>query len=208
MTEKLVIIGLGPAGFACAFTLKKLRADFDVTIIDKKGFDLLHSCSLPACLEGKIGLECLKENIGIEKMGISVVREKAISIDTKKKEVKTTNQTVSFDRLLISAGAKPIVPQVKGVKELLGKNVFLFHDDRDCHSFCESLGKAKKITVIGGGAIGVEVSYALRKKNYEVTLIDMADRLLANSFDKDISDNLVSLLESKGIKVLLSTKAE
>ena len=67
MPESFVIVGLGPAGFAAALTLKKNRADFEITAIDEKGFDLLHSCSLPSAIEGNIPLEHLAEPAGCKK---------------------------------------------------------------------------------------------------------------------------------------------
>ena len=87
---KLVIIGLGTAGFAAALTARKTDRTSSITIIDSKDFDLLHPCGLPFYLEGKIkDLSDLKHDLGLKQMNIEKVKDKAVNIDTKNRIVET-----------------------------------------------------------------------------------------------------------------------
>jgi len=108
---KLVIIGLGAAGFAAALAAKKTNRDTDITIIDEKDYDLLHPCGLPFALEGKIKLDDLKHSVSIA--GINKIKGKAENIDVKNKIVIANNKKINYDKLLIVTGSSPFVPDIE-----------------------------------------------------------------------------------------------
>ena len=72
---KVVILGLGAAGFGAALAAKKQDRDAEITIIDNKDFDLMHQCGLPFVLEGEIkDFSNLKHSIQAEKMGMKCTK--------------------------------------------------------------------------------------------------------------------------------------
>ena len=71
---KIVIVGLGAAGFGAALAAKKQDRKSEITIIDEKDFDLMHQCGLPFVLEGKIkSFSDLMYNINADGMGIKLL---------------------------------------------------------------------------------------------------------------------------------------
>ncbi len=198
---KLVIIGLGTAGFAAALTAKKTGRASSITIIDNKDFDLLHPCGLPFYLEGKIkSLDALKHDLGLKQMGIDKVKGKAINIDAKNKEVITeNNEKIRYDKLIIAAGASPFMPPIEG-KEL----AYTLHTDEDAEKISKI--KEKKVAIIGASAIGLETAVALNKKGKDVTVIDMLPSAFPRAIDPDMSKILEGYLKKKGIKLLFNEK--
>ena len=198
---KLVIIGLGTAGFAAALTARKTDRTSSITIIDSKEFDLLHPCGLPFYLEGKIKkLSDLKHDLGLKQMNIEKVKDKAVNIDTKNKIVETErNKKIGYGKLIIATGASPLMPPIKG-KEM----AYTLHNSEDAEKIKEI--KEKKVTIVGASAIGLETAVALNKNGKDVTVIDMLPSAFPRAIDPDISKVLEEYLKEKGIKLLFNEK--
>ena len=102
---RIVILGLGTAGFAAMLAAKKTNPKADITVIDDKDFDLLHTCGLPYAIEGKIkDFNQLKHDVHTDRMGIRQVKGRVDSIDTKNNKVIVNNMGIEFDKLIISTG--------------------------------------------------------------------------------------------------------
>lgn len=206
---KIVILGLGAAGFGAALAAKKQDRKAEITIIDEKDFDLMHQCGLPFVLEGKIkDFSKLKHSINAERMGIRVLnncRVNKIEFDKKiinhlnKKNNK--NEKTSYDKLIIATGSKPNIPQVKTDNE-----VFTVHKIEDTKKLEKNVKKGGKAIVVGASAVGLETAIALKKKGMEVKVIDIFDSTFPKAIDKDISEIVEDRLKEKGIKLELGKK--
>ena len=208
---KVVIIGLGTAAFSSMLAIKKLDKTADITVIDKKPFDLQHSCGLPYALEGKVALEKLEHSIRADRMNIKILSEcEAINIDKNNKEVEYTNlkdnsqSKLNYDKLLLDLGSEPFFPLIEGLKD--NENVFVVKNSSDVKKINNKLKSAKTAAVIGAGAIGIETAYALMKKGLKVTIVEALSRLFPRTIDSDISLILEEYLKSQGIDVLLNQK--
>ena len=202
---KIVIIGLGAAGFAAALAIKKTDRKAEILFIDKKEYDLMHPCGLPYALGGEISLDNLKHSIGAEKMNIEVWHNSdAIKIDTKKKEVLTgRGDKAGYDKLIIATGAANVVPPVEGVE-----NSFVVDNPDNVEKLEKAAKKAKKAVVVGAGAIGVETAWALKEKGLEVTIVDMLPTTFPKTIDPDMSAILEQYLAKNGIELKLGKKLE
>ena len=193
---RLVIIGLGAAGFAAALAIKKTDRKAELTIIDEKDYDLMHPCGLPFALEGKVKIENLKHPVNIA--GVEKIKGKAKSIDVKNKKVLLENKEVEYDKLLIATGSSPFIPQ--GMEKALVV--------KDPESVEEIQKKVKgKVTIVGAGAIGLETAFALSKKA-EVEVIEMLSQCFPNQIDPDISGILEDYLKSCNIKLSFNKKLD
>jgi NADH oxidase (H2O2-forming) len=208
---KVVIIGLGTAGFAALLAIKKLDRNVSITVIDKKKFDLQHSCGLPYALEGKVPLEKLEHSIGAEKMGIKVLSMcEAVSIDKNNSEIEyidlkdNSKSKIGYDKLLLDLGSESFFPLIEGLKD--NKAVFVVKDSSDVKEIHDKLKGSKKAVVIGAGAIGIETAHALMKKGLKVTLVEALSSLFPRAIDTDISVILEDYLKKEGIDVLLNQK--
>ncbi|MBU0628556.1 MAG: FAD-dependent oxidoreductase [Nanoarchaeota archaeon] len=198
---KIVILGLGAAGFGAALAAKKQDRNAEITIIDEKDFDLMHQCGLPWVIDGELNGDGLKHSLSLDKMGIKLVSNTKIdSIDLDKKLI---NGSIGYDKLIIATGAKPFVPHIKTENK-----IFTIHNIKDTEEIKKNVKKGEKAIVIGAGAIGLEAAVALKKKGMDVTVIDMLPCCFPKAIDKDISEILEEKLKQKGIKLELGKKIE
>jgi NADH oxidase (H2O2-forming) len=209
----LVIIGLGAAGFAAALSARKTDREIEITIVDKKNYDLMHPCGLPFALDGTVKLEDLKHSINAESMRINVIsNSKVDSIDTSKKEIQyynlknKENNKIGYDKLIIASGSSPIIPKIKGTEN--NKNLFSIHTPEDVKNLSNAIKKTKKVNIIGAGAIGLETATALNKKGCDVTITEMLSQCLPKAIDKDMSEIIETYLKNKKIKLHLNNPVE
>ena len=109
------------------------------------------------------------------------------------------NIQIEGEKIFINTGSTTIIPNIKGVKE----SSYVYTST----SLMELKELPKKLTVIGAGYIGLEFASMYSEFGSEVTVIDMADRLMSRE-DEEIAERVKAILEAKGIKFLLKSKIE
>jgi nitrite reductase (NADH) large subunit len=123
-------------------------------------------------------------------------------IDVGRRELKIANEeSISFSKLVLATGSTPLRLNVPGV-ELPG--VHTFRDSRDVDLLLTLAAAKKRVVVVGGGLLGLEAAYGLAKAGAAVTLVHLMDRLMERQLDAPAGALLKSLVEKKGIKVLLN----
>jgi nitrite reductase (NADH) large subunit len=123
-------------------------------------------------------------------------------IDVGRRELKIANEeSVVFSRLVLATGSTPLRLNVPGA-ELAG--VHTFRDSRDVDLLLTLAASKKRVVVVGGGLLGLEAAYGLAKAGAPVTLIHLMDRLMERQLDAPAAALLKSLVEPKGIDVLLN----
>jgi len=127
-----------------------------------------------------------------------ILNVNADRVDTKKKYVVLSDKRkLNFDKLLIASGGAPIVSEIKNSDS---DSVFTFTNLNDAVKLKKYIKtkKVKKAAVLGGGLIGLKVTEALIELGVKVTIIELADRILAASFDKKASNIIQKALEKIG----------
>jgi nitrite reductase (NADH) large subunit len=126
----------------------------------------------------------------------------ATEIDVGRRELKIANEeSIAFSRLVLATGSMPLRLNVPGA-DLAG--VHTFRDSRDVDLLLALAARKKRVVVVGGGLLGLEAAYGLAKAGTAVTLIHLVDRLMERQLDAPAAELLKSLVERKGIKVLLN----
>jgi nitrite reductase (NADH) large subunit len=126
----------------------------------------------------------------------------ATEIDVGRRELKIANEeSIGFSRLVLATGSTPLRLNVPGAG-LAG--VHTFRDSRDVDLLLTLAAQRKRVVVIGGGLLGLEAAYGLAKAGASVTLLHLMDRLMERQLDAPAAELLKSLVERKGIKILLN----
>jgi nitrite reductase (NADH) large subunit len=126
----------------------------------------------------------------------------ATEIDVGRRELKIANEeSVAFSRLILATGSTPLRLNVPGA-DLAG--VHTFRDSRDVDLLLTLAAGKKRVVVVGGGLLGLEAAYGLAKAGAPVTLIHLMDRLMERQLDAPAAELLKSLVERKGINILLN----
>ena len=123
-------------------------------------------------------------------------------VDVGRRELKIEGEeSVEFSRLVLATGSSPLKLKVPGADL---PDVHTFRDSRDVDLLLALAARKKPVVVIGGGLLGLEAAYGLAKTGTPVTLLHLMDRLMERQLDLPAANLLKSLVERKGITVLLN----
>jgi nitrite reductase (NADH) large subunit len=126
----------------------------------------------------------------------------ATHVDMAAREVTTsTGKRVPFSRLVFATGSSALRLPVPG-GDLAG--VHVFRDSRDVDLLLALAAAKKRVVVVGGGLLGLEAAYGLAKAGADATLIHLMDRLMERQLDAPAAALLKTLVERKGVKILLN----
>lgn len=188
--SRIVIIGLGAAGFYAAKSAAGAGRN-EITIIEKRDYDMFSPCGLPFAVEGTVGFETLKHEVPETNRLKKLMGHEVLSADTENKTLQVRDlknkgiKTVGYDSLIIATGSRPIIPEQ--TKKFFGKGVFVVSNIENTKALYEQAKKSMNAVVIGGGAIGLEVAMALKKLGLNVSVVEKMKCLLPNNLDDDMS---------------------
>jgi nitrite reductase (NADH) large subunit len=126
----------------------------------------------------------------------------ATEIDVGRRELKIANEeSISYSKLVLATGSTALRLNVPGAGL---DGVHTFRHSRDVDLLLTLAAGKKRVVVVGGGLLGLEAAYGLAKAGARVTLIHLMDRLMERQLDAPAAELLKTLVERKGIKILLN----
>lgn len=210
---KTIIVGGVAGGASAAARLRRLKENDEIIILERGDYISFANCGLPYFIGGEItdrNMLTLQTPESFRKrFNIDVrIKSEAVKISPDTHTVTARNADTgeeyeeSFDKLILSPGAEPIRPDIKGI-EL--PHVFTLRNIPDTmriKGFIDG-SKPRKAVVVGGGYIGVEMAENLIKAGLEVSIVELADHLIA-PLDADMAADVHRYIRSKGIKLFLN----
>ena len=202
-----VIIGNGGAGVSALQTIREVDKKSDITIISREQYPAYSPCSLPNLLAGEIDKPTIfRFDKGFyNRLNAKFMKNtEALKILPRSKEVKLADgKSIKFDKLLIAAGAKPIIP--KGMKGLELDGVHVMGTLDSTIGIIDHIDRGvNNAVVVGGGFMGVETATMLRKRGIKVSIVEMLPNILSRMLDPDISKKVEEILKSHDIKLVLN----
>jgi NADPH-dependent 2,4-dienoyl-CoA reductase/sulfur reductase-like enzyme len=225
VNKKILVIGGVAAGTSAASKAKRIDPDADVKIIQDERVVSYGACGIPYVIEGIVSdfQELIERSADIFKKEYQIdviTNTRAQRIDRDKKEVYTIDlqnrvETIyEYDSLVIATGARAVVPNIKGVDQRDGDDIFLIRNYEDGLKIYDSK-KAKNAStcvVVGAGLIGLEMVEAFKKRSarrkMDITVVEMSDHVLPTMLDKNMAKIVQRELESNGVKVITCERVE
>lgn len=210
MNMKTVIIGGVAGGMSAATRLRRLDESAEIVVLERSGHVSFANCGLPYYVGGVITDRrslllqtpaSLKARFGLDVR----VNSEVVAIDRAAKTVTIADLTAgsqyteSYDALILAPGAAPFVPPIPGAERALSlRNV----EDVDAMAAAVNTdGRPRTAVIMGGGFIGVELAENLVHKGFEVTIVELADQLLA-PLDVEMAALVEKKLVANGVRVL------
>lgn len=207
---KLVLVGNGLAGMRCLEDLLDMAPDrYEITVIGEEPWGNYNRIMLSPVLSGDKTIEdiMLHSHAWYSEKGIQLIADDpAIKIDRPRKQVHTQKgMVVNYDRLILATGSKPFIPPIAGTDL---KGVMSFRDIYDVNQMLEYSKNKKNAVVIGGGLLGLEAAYGLKRRGMNVTVLHLMDRIMDRQLDSRASQMLRHSIEEKGIKIITEANTE
>lgn len=201
----IVIIGGGQAGGWAAKTLRDKGYQGTLTVISDEIHDFYERppLSKSALLNesGELQLSRLFSPEALEKLAINWRRPlRAEQILPEKKQVLLTNgEYLHYDQLLIATGGSPRFPDSKWSQH---PHVMALRSWDDALALRQKLRRSKRLAIVGGGWIGLEIAASARQLGLEVTLFERQPSLCMRSIGQEVAQKLLQIHQQQGIHVL------
>ena len=218
MNQKVIIVGGVAGGATAAARLRRISEDVEIVLVERGENISFANCGLPYYIgetikdRSKLLVQTVKGMSERFNLDIRVLSE-VVSIHAENKMATIKNLQTgevyeeSYDKLLLSPGARPIVPPIPGLNE--SQSLFTLRNipDTDKIKNYVDTKNPKKAVVIGGGFIGIEMAENLVDRGIEVTLIEKGNQIMA-PIDIEMASILHTHLKEKGVKLLLENGVE
>ena len=210
--ESILIIGGNAAGLSAASRARRIDPRLKITVLEKGPYISYSTCGIPYYFARMVTAEDLisytPESFEKER-GIKVHNNTRVDeiIPSRKRVVATRTDTgeraeFSYERLLISTGVKPDLPEIPGTGLA---NVFTIIDLQDAIRINEALAKAERVAIAGAGYVGLEVTECLHSLGKKVHLFERESQVLP-SIDRDMAQIIEYELQRFGVTLSVGSK--
>lgn len=214
---KVVIVGGVAGGATAAARIRRLDEQAEIVVFERSGYISYANCGLPYYIGDVITdpeeLTLQTPENFFSRFRIKMkVRHEVTAIDSERKKVCVKNLEngeefeETYDKLILSPGAKPAQPRLPGVGI---KKLFTLRTVEDTFRIKEYINQKhpKSAVLAGGGFIGLELAENLRDLGMEVTIVQRPKQLM-NPFDADMASMIHSEMRRHGVKLVLGHTVE
>ena len=214
---KILIVGGVAGGASAAARARRLSEDAEIIMFERGEFVSFANCGLPYHIGGditdrsKLLLQTPESFLARFNVDVRVMNE-VTAIDREAKTVTVKNvldgseYTESYDFLLLSPGAAPVIPPIAGIENPLTHSLRNIPDMDKIIATLEG-NKPSHATVVGGGFIGLEMMEAFHQLGIETTLVEMADQVMT-PVDREMAGFVHQEIRDKGVDLRLGVALE
>ena len=209
----VAIIGCTHAGTFAATSILHAHPDWDVQVFERNATVSFLSCGIALWVGDHVSdpkKMFYSSPAQLEAAGATMhMRTDVTDVHVAEKTLEYRDletgdtATLPFDKLVVTTGSRPVVPSIPGIDS---KRVQLCKNWDDAVELKERSTDAKSVVVVGAGYIGAELAEQFSGIGVETTLVDAADRVLANNFDKPITDQVEERYREHGVTLALGEK--
>lgn len=208
---KVVVVGGVAGGASAAARLRRLDESAEIIMFERGEYISFANCGLPYYIGGEItdraALTLQTPQSFHSRFHVDVrINSEVTAIDPKAKQVTVRSKdrgeyTESYDKLILSPGAAPIRPPMEGADN---ERVFTLRNIPDTYKIRGYVEEQhpKSAVVVGGGYIGVEMAENLKNAGVDVTIVELADHVIA-PLDYDMACDVHRYLKEKGVGLIL-----
>ena len=206
MKTKYLIIGNSAAGIGCVEGIRQIDKKGSICIISDEKYHTYSRPLISYYVKGKVSRERMNyrgDNFYTDNNVKLLSGKKVIEINSREKTViLSDNSIIAYDKLLVSTGSRAFVPPMQGLDLLVNKTTFMTMEDAE--RLETMIDVEKKVLIIGAGLIGLKCAEGIIEKVSEITVIDLAPRVLPSILDEDAAAMVQAHFEEKNVKFLLS----
>ena len=196
------ILGNGAAGISAAKAIRDRDKTGSIYIISNEEYPAYNRPMLTKSLVAGLSAEqiAIQDASWYEKENICQILGKHVTcIDTKEKEIYTDDHAkFKYTKLIYALGSECFIPPIPGADQM---GVVAIRRLRDTEKVTELLKDTKDVVVIGGGVLGLEAAWEMKKAHCKVTVLELAPRLMGRQLDEGAAQMLKSISEAQGIEI-------
>jgi len=206
---KYVIIGNSAAGIGAVEGIRQIDKNGEITVVADEPHHTYSRPLISYLLLGKVTEEKMKyRNDGFySENRVNKLHASVTGVDTAKRQVILSDGgRLPYNKLLVASGSQPFVPQFDGLDSVADKVTFMSLDD--ARKLGGMISASKRVLIIGAGLIGLKCAEGVSGKAANITVIDLAPRILSSILDEEGAKKVQTHLESKGIKFKLAASVK
>lgn len=215
MTKKIVIVGGVAGGASAAARARRLDESAEIVVFEKDSFISFANCGLPYHIGGDIQSrsallvqtpESMKARFNLDiRIQCEVLSIQASEKTVKVRELVSGKEYLeTYDELILSPGAVPIVPPIKSL-DVVKESVFTLRNIPDMDKIIRKINidAPRSAVVVGGGYIGIEMAEAFIHRGIETTLVEKSNQVMP-PFDPEMAVPLHQEMRRKGVRLILN----
>lgn len=208
--KRYLIIGNGTAAAGCIEGIRSVDAEGSITVISEENHPVYCRPLISYYLEKKTDLQRMnyRNPTFYAENGVTVLYGKrAVKIDANTRQITlNTGELLPYDVLCNASGSSPFVPPVQGLETVKQQYTFMTIDDT--LALEQALTPESRVLIIGAGLIGLKCAEGLHGRVKQITVCDLATRVLSSILDDKCAAIMQKHLEANGIGFILGTSAK
>lgn len=215
--SKIIIVGGVAGGASTAARLRRLDETAEIIMFERGEYISFANCGLPYYIGGEIKSKSLltlqtPQSFNTRFRVDVRIQSEVTSINRKEKIVAVTNRitgekyTEGYDKLVLSPGAEPIIPNIRGIDSTRVFTLRSIPDTNKIKDFINNM-RPKSAVVVGGGYIGVEMAENLKRTGLGVTIVELSDQVIA-PLDYDMACDVHTYIKKNGVNLILKNAVQ